>query len=221
MASDWQKNYYRYKTYFLNVYNIYKQRPDVRIYLELLLSIATISFFLTVALRPTALTIIQLLDQIKAKKETVAQLDTKIQNIQKAQTTYDQEQGRLSLLDTSIPAGPTPETYVRQLEGLANNNGVSILGMTIGETVLSGSAIEQIKEDSSLSSLPDNSKGVTFSVSVTGDYPNLNSFFNGLENMRRPVVVDGASINLSNTDQGTQIVLVVSGRIPYISSNSQ
>jgi hypothetical protein len=221
MASNWQKSYYRYKSYFLNVYNLYKQRPDLRIYLELLLSIGTISFFLAVALRPTALTIIQLLDQIKAKKETVSQLDTKIQNIQKAQTVYEQEQGRLVLLDTSIPSDPTPETFVRQLEGLANNTSTNILGMTMGETVLVGSSIEPIKKAKDLKAFPDNSGDITFSISVTGDYSNLDSFFKNLENMRRPVKVDAVTVNVNSTDQGKQIVLVVSGRIPFLNNNSQ
>lgn len=218
MAADWKKSYYRYRSFFLNIYNVYKQKPNVRIFMELLLSISTISFFLIVALRPTALTIVALLDEIKAKKETVSQLDTKIANLQKAQATYDQEFSRLSVLDTSIPTTPTPETFVRQIEGLANNTSTSILGMTIGETVLTGTSIEPIKKSKDLTAFPNGSDAVNFSISVTGDYSNLDVFFKSLENMRRPIKVDAATINVNQTDQGKQIVLVVSGRIPYLTN---
>lgn len=219
MAADWKKNYYRYRSFFLNIYNVYKQRPNVRVFFELLLSLATISFFLAVALRPTALTIVQLLDEIKAKKETVSQLDTKIQNISQAQTVYAQQQANLSVLSSSIPITPTPETFVRQIEGLANNTSTRILGMTIGETVLVGTSVKPIKKEKDLLAFPDGSSSVSFSISITGDYPNLDTFFKGLENMRRPIRVDAATINVNQTDQGKQIVLVVSGRIPYLSNN--
>lgn len=93
--------------------------------------------------------------------------------------------------------------------------------MTIGETVLVGSSIEPIKQDKDLKAFPDNSGSVNFSVSVTGDYPNLDTFFKGLENMRRPVKVDAVTINVNNTEQGKQVVLVVSGRVPFLNNNSQ
>jgi hypothetical protein len=61
MALGWRQGYSRYRAYFLNIYNLYKQRPDLRMFLEILLSLGAIAIFAAFAVRPTALTIVQLM----------------------------------------------------------------------------------------------------------------------------------------------------------------
>jgi hypothetical protein len=115
MALGWRKDYLRYRSYFLNIVNVYKQRRDVKAFLELILTLVTISFFALFALKPTLLTIIELLREIEAKEETVEKMDTKIQNLQQAQTLYIQEAARIKLLETAIPDKPAPDLFVRQI----------------------------------------------------------------------------------------------------------
>ena len=81
MNQSWRREYLRYKSYFLNVMGRYKERADVKVYLEILLSLATISVFAIFALRPTILTIAGLLKEIETKKETLAKMDEKISNL--------------------------------------------------------------------------------------------------------------------------------------------
>ena len=106
MALGWRKDYLRYRSYFLNIVGVYKQRKDLRMFLELLLTLVTVSFFAAFALRPTLLTIIELLKEIDTKEETLTKMSTKIQNLQQAQTLFLQEQSRISLLETTIPDTP-------------------------------------------------------------------------------------------------------------------
>lgn len=219
MALGWRKSYLRYRSFFLNLYNVYKRRPDVKMFLEIILSLVTISAFGVFALRPTALTIVQLLEEIEAKEETIEKMDIKIENLQTAQSLYNQQQTRISLLDQAIPDDPTPESYVRQLEGLASTRAVSVLGMSIGEVVLVGTQEEP--ESSDLEKLPQGSGGLTFSISVEGQYAQLNNFFNDLRNLRRPVKIDSANFNASETEEGQALVLVVQGRVPYLRENQR
>ncbi len=80
MALGWRKDYLRYRSYFLNVLNLYKRKEDLRMFLEIMLSLSAISFFSIFALRPTFLTIATLLKEINAKKGTIITMDTKIKN---------------------------------------------------------------------------------------------------------------------------------------------
>ena len=140
MALGWRKDYLRYRSYYLNIVNIYKQRQDVKVFLELILTLAAVSFFALFPLKPTILTVIELLKEIGAKEKTVEQMNTKIQNLQQAQTLYVQEEAKIILLETAVPDDPAPDLFVRQIEGLATSYPVNLLGITIGEVTLLGEA---------------------------------------------------------------------------------
>ncbi len=45
MQTGWKKDYTRYKDFFLNVLNAYNNKPNLKIYLELFLSLTTIVAF--------------------------------------------------------------------------------------------------------------------------------------------------------------------------------
>jgi len=216
MAAGWRVGYTRYRKFFLNIYRVYNQKPDVKMFLETLLTLGVIAFFGASALRPTILTIIDLTEQIKTKEEVVIKMDTKIQNLSLAQNIYSQELDSILLLDSAVPNAPSPEIAARQFEGLANQNSVGILGMAAGEVVIFGKEEKPKRKREELSSLPGGAKELSFTLSVSGSFQSLNSFLSSMDNTRRPIKTDAASINSSLTDIGNILVLVVSGRLPYI-----
>lgn len=216
MAISWRKNYTRYREYFLNVSQIYKERPDVKAFLEIFLSLMAISFFSIFALKPTAITIAELTKGIKEKEATLVIMDKKIQDLSRAQTIYSQESSRIALLSQSIPKIPFPELFVRQLEGTAGAQGVKILGISVGEVILKGELEDSIvRRRAEENPLPNDAGDVSFSISVTGDYQNLIGFLGNMESLRRPVKVDLASLNEALKEDEEILVLVISGRIPY------
>lgn len=215
MALGWRKDYLRYRSYFLNIVNIYKQRQDFKAFLELILTLAAVSFFALFALKPTILTVIELLKEIGAKEETVEKMNTKIQNLQQAQTLYVQEEAKIQLLETAIPDNPAPDLFVRQIEGLATSYPVNLLGITIGEVTLLGE--EKIRRSKNkLQPLPEGSKGINFSISIAGGYQGLVNFLSALEDMRRPVKIDALNIISPQVEETQNLVLVVTGRTPYL-----
>jgi hypothetical protein len=216
MALGWRKEYLRYREYFLNIVVLYKQRPNVRMFLEIMLSLATISFFSAFALRPTLLTIAQLLNEIEAKEEVIAKLDTKIENIGIAEGVYTSEAPRIPFTVQSVPTNPSVEILTRQVEALAVANQVNLLGVSFGEVVLAGEEKQAPRSDSEISPLPEGAAPVTFSISVTGSYQSLFNFLSSLENLRRPIRIDTTGMTASVTEEGKKIVLLVSGRVPYL-----
>lgn len=215
MALGWRKDYLRYRSYFLNIVNVYKQRQDFKAFLELILTLATVSFFAFFALKPTILTVIELLKEIDTKEKTVEKMNTKIQNLQQAQTLYVQEETKIKLLETAIPDNPAPDLFVRQIEGLVTSYPINLLGITIGEVTLLGE--EKVKRSTDkFQPLPEESKGINFSISIAGSYQGLVNFLSALEDMRRPVIIDALNIISPQLEETQNLVLVVTGRTPYL-----
>jgi len=207
MAQSWRKEYLRYKSFFLSISDLYRKKRDLRMYLEILLSLATISFFGVFALRPTLLTISQLVVEIKSKKETIAVMNIKIKNLESAQQILLRETSGLSLLNTSVFDTPKPEVAARQFEGLSDKNIVKILGLSFEKTTLKP--------------LPENAGGINLSVSATGSYQGLYSFLEDIENLRIPVQIDTFQIGATKAQDETLLTLVISGRIPYLGNHEK
>lgn len=215
MALGWRGSYLRYKEFFLDITALYKQRADLRAFLEIILSISTIVLFLLFAFKPTVLTIISLLQEIKEKETTVGLLDTKINALEKAAIIFDQNQNAIPDIDIAIANNPQPNIITQQTEGLAFKNGVTIVGLSIGQTTLLGKVAVK-KVSSETSPLPGNANPMPISISVKGNYPNLFSFIADFENLKIISKIDSIGITASNTDKGRVIVAVISGRLPYI-----
>jgi hypothetical protein len=215
MALGWRKEYLRYKDYFLNIIRIYQKKKEVKMFLEILLSSFTIIFFGLFALRPTLLTIAELYRQVKSKEETVQKLDQKINALAQSQTFFTSQSTKISLIGQVAPSSPSPETFIRQLEGVALKNNTKILGISVGEVVLKGETIIK-KGSNDFSTLPEGAKGLSFSISANSDYFSLNNFLNDLEKLRRPIKIDNLAFNSSFVGEKRVLVLVISGRVPYL-----
>lgn len=215
MALGWKKDYFRYKELFLKLLIVYKKRNDVRMFLEILLSLITITFFSIFALRPTLLTISQLIKDNKEKQETINKMEQKIENVATAQQIYDQNIEKISLIEQAVPNTPTPENLLRQIEGIAYLDSVTIVGSSVNEVVLIG---EEKKKDNKneIKNLPENVSTITFSINVTGPYLSLYKFLIDMENSRRPFIINSINLNSSKTEQESIIVMLISGQTPYI-----
>lgn len=216
MAATWRQDYGAYQRYFFNIVAIYKKRQDLRAFLEILLSLGTIIIFIAFALRPTFLTISNLLVELREKEQTVADMDTKIQNLGVAQNLLSQYQTEISTLNSAIPSSPSPEGAIRQLQGVAQSRNVSILGITTGEIIFSGPG--EPKRDDSLKKLPEGSKAFGLSGSFSGSYLDLSAFITDMENLRRPFIIDSLTFNTVESEGGSSLVLSISGRVIYIQS---
>lgn len=215
MALGWREQYQRYRGFYLNIQSLYKQRADLRAFLEIVLSMSTVIIFLVFALKPTALTIISLYGQIQEKQKTAAGLDQKLKDLEIASSIFTKNQGAISSVNISIADSPQPNVISQQSQALAVKNSINILGFSSGEVTLSGNSPVK-KTASDLKPLPDGAQEMPISISVKGDYSNLNFFLKDLENLRTITYLDTFNMNLSETEQGKTIVLIISGRVPYL-----
>jgi len=214
MALGWRGSYTRYKEFFLNISALYKKRADLRAFLEIILSLSTITVFLLFALKPTVITIINLLQQIKEREATLSSLTQKVADLQVAGGLLEQNRRFIPDIDTAIPTSPNPDTLSGQILGLSVKDSVDILGFSVDQVTLVGTAAP--KGSSGLKLLPGNANEMPFSLSVKGSFPNLILFIKDFENLRITKVIDTLGVNSSVTDKGLTVVTVVSGRVPFL-----
>lgn len=177
-----------YQRYFLNIVSLYKQRRDVKAYLELLLSIGAISILIVFAIKPTIVTITDLLTRINSEKETSEKLDIKIKDLGIAQDLYNQQESNINLLNSAVPDNADVASYIRQVEGLVQKNSLTTTSITVNQVPLIGN-----------NPITNPSLGVTSSITVSGTYENLQSFIKDLENLRRPAILTKVSL-LTSTE---------------------
>jgi hypothetical protein len=214
MALGWRGSYTRYKEFFLNISALYKKRPDLRAFLEIILSLSTVIIFLLFALKPTVITIVSLLQQIKEKQNTLSVLTQKVADLQVAGNLLQKNQNFIPIINIAVPSRPSPNTLSEQALGLAAKNSASILGVSINQITLMG--VDTSKGVPGIKPLPANAKEMSFSISIRGAFSNLATFIKDFENLRVVKKIDTLGITSSVTDKGLVIVAIISGRVPYL-----
>lgn len=224
MRPGWRKNYLRYKSYFLNVAGQYRERADIKVYLEILLSLATVTVFSVFALRPTLLTIAELIKEIEAKNKTLTILDSKIQDLSQAQSLSDQQRTNLSLLHIAIPQDPSPDIFARQIEILSQKHQTPITSFNLGKALILG---DETPKTPTSQEKPQDSKTIsqveelTFSLQTEVNITNFTSSSNllsDLEQLRRPVKIESFTFNSveNKNEREKNIIFVVNGILPYL-----
>lgn len=221
MEPTWKRNYSRYKTVLLGALDRYQKKADVKVYLEVILSLVTISIFSVFALKPTLTTIAQLLKDIEAKKSTLSKIEEKITQLEQAQINYDRYRADITKLQLAIPASPQPDIFVRQIEGISEKN-AKITLLSIEEAPISGGS------NPSTSDKPGQfPEGVlTTGVSINGsatleNYKAIHNFFEDIESMLIPVKIDSFAYQTEDQEDGLpQVNLFIKGSILSMKKNS-
>lgn len=204
MGQGWKKDYTRYKGFFLNVLGAYNSKPNLKIYLELMLSLGTIIIFSIFAIKPTILTIIDINNEIKAKEATIEKLQKKLIDLQTASSILQNQSEDLEFIDEAIPNNANLEKATKQIESLAILNSITLTSLTSSDVLLKGQMDKKENE------LP-----VSFSVS--GEYQNLYAFLQAIENTKRPFKIDSLIFNSTKSiDEKKLITLTISSLAPFI-----
>lgn len=219
MAQGWKKDYTRYKGFFLDILNVYNSKPNLKIYLELILSLSTIMIFAIFAIKPTILTIVEINNEIKGKEATIAKLEKKLSDLQKASSLLQNQSQNLKLINESVPTNADIENAIRQIETISSNNSVKLSSLTSADLLLKGTT-DKKKKNSELKSLPNSSNELPISFSVSGEYQNLYLFLQSIENLRRPLKMDSFIFaSTKSTDDKKLITLTITGRLPFLLKN--
>ncbi len=185
----------------------YKQ-PVAKVSTELILSLLTILFFALFAIKPTLVTISELIDEIEVKEELNQELQKKIAALSTAQEVYQSLLPRIDVLNQAVPTQPQLIESLKIIERLAGEEDVIIESIGVAEI-----PEEKVPEDLG----PDKIERVDnyLNMRVLGDYPSIRDFVSQLQNNRRAFVVE--EVNFLIEEQITQQTLKANllVRTPY------
>lgn len=202
MAFNWQKEYYRYRHYFINIGQFYQQKR-VRVYTEIIFSILAITFFLFFAIKPTLIIVTGLIKTIDDQKTVSKKLEEKINSLSSAQRAFAEIQPELYLLEESLPPNASVSIFTKQLEALARKSQVKIGSLQMGQAIIKG------EKDGG------KTKELTFNMSVNGSFANLQSLLQSLSSLRRLIAVDSFFFKPSKTEADT-LTLGINGKTFYL-----
>lgn len=185
IATPWYRHYSKYRSYFSNSLSSMKNKDEIKAYLEILLSLATIIIFSIFALRPTLITIAKLYKDIDYKSEVITKMDSKIENLKIAQDYLNRSSQSLTKLSEAVPDGPQPESTYRQFEGINSNN--------LPITYLNINKADLLKTPTSM----EGSIGI--SLSFNGNFPEIIYFVESIEKLRRQISLSSLVISTQNT----------------------
>jgi len=217
MASRLVKdNYSVYKQYSKRVVDAYTQRTEIKAFTELLMSLVAIILFALFAIRPTVTTIAALRTELENNRQTLAKLETKVQNLTTARDLLEARRSQIDLLEDAVPSTPSIDKTIRQTEGLSQSSGSGIASINTSDAAIIGQLpSEEIK--TYLFITDPNILAIPYNVDVLGDFAAISTFLKNLENARRPLFQESVTI-ISDSEEGTLLRLSTKGSIPVFTT---
>jgi hypothetical protein len=167
---------------FITLQQFY-QKPVAKVSLELFLSISAVLFFAIFAIKPTLLTMSDLIKEIEDKEKLDKQLSQKIAALSSVQPLYLQLQDQLLVLDEAIPSHPQLVYSLKIIEKIASELNIVIAGINIAEIPK-----ENTDQDIALTSFER--VDVPLSISLSGDYLSIRQFVESMKEYRRSFIID-------------------------------
>ncbi len=187
--------------------NHFYQNPVAKVSIELILTIGLVLFLGVFAVRPTLLTMSDLIKEIDDKKALDRKLAQKIAALASAQTEYLSLENRLSVLEEAIPSNPDVVRDLKIIEKMASDSRVIITSVSIEELpkpILGELPFEKLTRST-----------IVTKVNVSGDYPTIRALAENLKNSRRTFVIESISFNLSEDREARQLRAQLTISMPY------
>lgn len=193
------------RRFIAEMMRMYNEKPSVKAFTEIILTLFAISIFSLFAIRPTLSTIGKLNGEIVQKADTVAKLDSKIEALSQAQSNYSRLNQELKLLNMYVPQSPQIARVAKIWEEMASQNEVVMTQMTIDPVALKQLEQAQLPQLTSIS----------LSVRFEGDYENLYSLISEKSNIGWPLRVSESQLKTNEDDGAQTMALQLSGDMPY------
>lgn len=205
-------DYRRYKRYFIDLRGLYK-RKEIIVYTGLTLTFGSIAFFGVFAIRPTILTITNLIKETQSRRIIVDQLQTKINNLGKAQNNYVLLNQKITLVDNALPQNANLAQLIYQFEGLSSQYSLQINNLTVDGADLLGSNTQKQTSDKNASE----AKEIVFNIKVLGSFDNLSRFLKEIEGMRRTINLTGYNFvkTQAEGEENPPMSLTIDGKAFY------
>ncbi len=187
------------------LFDFYKN-PVAKVSLELVFSIIAIIFFAIFAIKPTLLTMSELVKEIQDKKLLDDQLAQKVASLNTAQSQYQKFSSQFYLLNQSIPKTADLMQSLKIVEKLASENGLVVQGITISAVPDETNAATADKAKREL---------ITFNIDVAGDYLKIRQFIEDIMDSRRMMLIDQVNFSMGTNRYQKNLTAIVRVNLPY------
>lgn len=193
-------SYSQLKNYYTKLTPLLKDARNTA-YFMLILSLFSLSFFGSFAIRPALKTIIELNRKIEDAQEVNRKLGQKIKNLSTLQAEYKRIEGDLPIIYTALPNQIQAPTLLLKLRTLATVHNLVITNLQVTKSPLS--------EDFGKQDLI----GSPFILTAEGEYQSINNFLNALSVLDRIVTLDEVQISSTTAvTSGDKLTVKLSGR---------
>lgn len=193
---------------------LFKTRK-VQAYTMVVLSLFTVAFFGTFAIRPTLKTIATLQRKITDSDEVNRQLEEKINSLIEAQEEYQRIEPDLPLIYSLLPQRPEFPSLLRKIENLAIKNDATISGIHFDPIILYGESASASGQTPTQTDIPP-STPMYFSLTFVGNYPNLLKLLSHMTALDRLITVDAVNLTIANeTDVNSSLNIAIASRAYY------
>jgi Tfp pilus assembly protein PilO len=190
--------------------------PIAAVSVELFLTAGLILFLGISAIRPTLLTMSDLLKEIDDKKSLSEKLNQKVATLATAQTEYLAQESRLYLLDQAIPPNPQVIDALKIIEKVASEQRVAIGSISINKVPDDLDPGAMIEAEIATTSAQTNSVAlVPISITINGDYVSIRKFVETLQNNRRSFVVETVAFGTDENRGAKSLQASLVVNLPY------
>lgn len=195
------------KKLFATLAKFYKN-PVTKVSLEIFLSLFLVIFFGIFVIRPTMVTIADLIKEIDDKQELEQQLQRKIASLATAQDEFNQYKDKIKYLDQAIPSQPELVRSLKTVEKIASDNKVIISSLKTSE-IPEEKKVQMFDLDQ-LARID-----LYFTFQVMGNYPSIKNFIEDLHQYRRAFMVEEINFNIQDRITLQTLRASMTIRVPY------
>lgn len=186
------------------------QQPVARVSFELFLTVVAVLFFAIFAIRPTLLTMSDLIKEIDDKQNLDQQLSKKIAALSTIQSEYLQLEDRLEVIDEALPSSPEILYSLQVIEKTASDIELVISEISVNEIPTTTRALDDNSVTSSAQRI-----NLPMSISVAGAYPHIRQFVENLQNYRRSFVIDSVIFTTEEVKSSKELRAKITLTTPY------
>lgn len=196
----------------INTINTFYAQPVARVSFELITTVVVILFFAVFAIRPTLLTMSDLIKEIDDKRKLDTALTQKVAALSTGQSEYLTLSPRLPILDTALPAEANLTLALKIIEKIASEKRLAITSLIVPKF-----SDEQLQTESGSPQANVSRKNLNISLSVAGDYVTIREYIADLQNLQRVVIVESVSFTVGEADLGRNLQSTINLNLPYYS----
>lgn len=197
----------------------YYRLPATQVSLTVVLSLLVVAIFISFALRPTFVTIVNLQKTITESKKTLEVLQLKRTNLEKAAGVWEQiKQFDESLNQGIVNKNAGYDPLVEQIEQVARATGVTFQSENLGPALLFSRVVAPYTAYKNQSVI-----GLPITIKVTGSYPTVLDFLQRIMGMERLIGVETVTISRETGMKSDNLVVALNlnGSAYYLADQQQ